>query len=96
MLRTTEKLLIPTGILFTRRQAVPAGDDRIRPRAVHRQDHRGRYMGIPIPANPSGHGRDGLYIKTSYGITLGYFRIESILPIPERISVEEREQCLTV
>ena len=53
-------------------------------------------MGIPIPANPSGHGRDGLYIKTSYGITLGYFRIESILPIPERISVEEREQCLTV
>ena len=93
MLRTTEKLLIPTGILFTRRLFQPVMTASVRVRSTARTtvaDTWG-YQYRPTP-----HGRDGLYIKTSYGITLGYFRIESILPIPERISVEEREQCLTV
>ena len=88
---------MPAGTPLSRRLFHPVMTASVRVRSTARTNVADTWgYQYRLPANPSGHGRDGLYIKTSYGITLGYFRIESILPIPERISVEEREQCLTV
>ena len=77
-------------------QTAPAGDGRIRPGTVHRQDHRGRNMGIPIPANAAGHGRDGLHVEAGHSAAPGHLCVKGILPIPEGIPGKKGLQRLAV
>ena len=77
-------------------KTVPAGDNRICPCAVYRQNHCGRYLGIPILTNTTGHGRDGLYIKAGHSIAPGYLCIEGIFCRLNRIPGKERIQHCAV